>query len=776
MGDSIDEDPPEGLKGEPLDGSEESSRAVLTSWLDDFAAGRSEREDLEEAFLSVCGADPEASWEALALLDQYQRLGRIDADLARALKAKIAQLAIGGQRAHRPPRATDRIPTPDRALARTNARRTAVDEAHTDDIEAPGERASAAPPRPTQVVAEQDVDDESDELEEDEVEEGESDETPPLEFERTQPRVIASKPKPEPTSHTPIDPGAIGARVGSAPRADHAREPSRDGAPHLAHTSRMVRREPQLRTEVQTSPTRVLRGRYELLSVLARGNTSTVYKALDRHRANLVEEARYVAIKVLDANIDTRPHAKAQLEREFHQAQSLSHPNIASVFDLDRDGNTFFIVMELLEGDLLATVLRRLDSRPMQRTYALSLIASIGAALSYAHRRDIVHGDLKPRNVMITSSGEVRVLEFGFAHAHALQAGEIDSDHEVVAISAPAYASAERVHGFEPLPTDDVYSLACIAYELLSGRHPYGGRSGLLARAHGKRPPRISALSHRQWQALQRALVWDRAERKIELAELLSALEAGESTIATVPPELLSIPEDVGRRRRRMLGLAAMVVAIVALGVYFVTRIPPPLQPIERAAMPSEPNGQAPSADAVPSQRPSDAMPTEEVVAPTVATAGAAKPTPNNAAPVPQSQATPSSQGASSDASSAPAPTRVASAGSATLQFAKDTYVVTESEPAAAIEVVRSGSSRQPVTFRWNVRGNSAEAGSDFAAIGPGVEQIPVGARSATILVPLINDSVVENTELFLVDLEVVSEGVSLGEISHVAVIIVDDD
>jgi serine/threonine protein kinase len=761
MGDSIDEDPPEGLKGAALDGSEESARAVLTSWLDDFAAGRCEREDLEEAFMSVCGADSEASWDALALLDQYQRLGRVDVDLARGLKAKISQLAIGGPQAKRPPRTRDRVPTPQRTVpARANTTRSGADEAHTDDIDALGARAPM-PSRQARPIAAQEVDDESEEIDEDDVDEEEPDEASQREPASAQPRAAPSSSVL--MSRTPSESTVI--------------RPARDVVTPPARSSRLARREPQLRTEAPTSPTRVLRGRYELLSVLARGNTSTVYKALDRHRANLAEDARYVAIKVLDANIDTRPDAKAQLEREFHQAQSLSHPNIASVFDLDRDGSTSFIVMELLEGDLLATVLRRLDGRPMQRTHALSLIASMGAALSYAHRRDIVHGDLKPRNVMITSSGEVRVLEFGFAHSRALQAGEIDSDHEVVAISAPAYASAERVHGFEPLPTDDVYSLACIAYELLSGRHPYGGRSGLLARAHGKRPLRIPGLNRRQWQALQRALVWERAERKIELPELLGALEAGESSIAIVPPELLSIPEDVGGRRRRMLGLAAIVVAVVAVGVYFVTRIPPPLQPLERAAASAESTERSPSADAAPSPAPADAMPTEEVVAPTVAAAGAAKTVPATPAPAAPSQSRPSAESAPPAApASAPAPTRVASAGSATIQFAKDTYVVTESEPAAAIEVVRSGSLRQPVTFRWNVRGNSAEAGSDFAAIGPGVEQIPAGARSATILVPLINDSVVENTELFLVDLEVVSEGVSVGEISHVAVIIVDDD
>jgi len=110
-----------------------------------------------------------------------------------------------------------------------------------------------------------------------------------------------------------------------------------------------------------------------------------------------------VAVKVLKLDYQNSPAALAALEREFHQAQSLSHPNIVSVFDLDRDGDTYFIVMELLQGELLADVMARLRG-PMQRQHALALISSVGAALAHAHRRDIVHADLKPRNIMITST------------------------------------------------------------------------------------------------------------------------------------------------------------------------------------------------------------------------------------------------------------------------------------------------------------------------------------------------------------------------------------
>ncbi len=111
-----------------------------------------------------------------------------------------------------------------------------------------------------------------------------------------------------------------------------------------------------------------------------------------------------------------------------------------------------------------------------------------------------------------------------------------------------------------------------------------------------------------------------------------------------------------------------------------------------------------------------------------------------------------------------------------TLEFDKDTYVATESDGSVRIAVERHGSTSQPVTFRWNLRGKSAEQGTDFAGIGPGTETIPAGARQATLTIPLVSAAIVENTEVFLVEIEPGQSGGTLGERSHAAVIVVDDD
>src|SRR5688572_3354738 len=137
---SIQDDP-----ADDRDGSEEGARRILAGWLDDFAAGRCERSDMEEAFLSICGRNDEASWDALALLDQYQRLKKVDVELARDLKSKIAQLAVGA------PKQPVRKPDPaDLTTSGTHSRQPFSDHdaeaSHTDDIDQSATRVRTPPP------------------------------------------------------------------------------------------------------------------------------------------------------------------------------------------------------------------------------------------------------------------------------------------------------------------------------------------------------------------------------------------------------------------------------------------------------------------------------------------------------------------------------------------------------------------------------------------------------------------------------------------------------
>jgi serine/threonine protein kinase len=671
---------------------EGDARRVLASWLDDYAGGRCERADMQESFLSVCRSNPDAPWDALALLDQYQRRGKLDAALARTLKADIAQLVFGNANQTGTPR------DPTEATLDTTGSRWRKLLAENESS-------------PTQDVERPFVD--------------------PTLFRRDF----------DPATRPPPPEAREEAQ---AARKTHAREPVR-GVP--------------LR-EVQQKD--VLRDRYELLSILGRGSSGTVYRALDRHRAHLADSARFVAVKVLKLDYQNRPEALAALEREFHQAQSLSHPNIVSVFDLDRDGDTYFIVMELLQGELLADVMARLHG-PMQRQHALALISSVGAALSHAHRRDVVHADLKPRNIMITATGEVRVLDFGFARHRPLDLHSA-SALDATPISAPAYASVERVNGSEPHPSDDVYSLACIAYELLSGEHPFGGRSAVLARANGRRPRNIPGLARKQMLALNRALLWSRGERKIDIVDLLAGLGCSEAPNRFVPPEALVPQNSRGRWGRRVLGMLVVLILVGAAAAGFVYLeqhpLPPPRQAAAPAVAPPAVENEAPPAAA-------DGTKDLATTQPSVAEKSL------KAQPQPAESKKPA---AARPVATVPRPDTESSTKPVVLEFDKDTYVATESDGSAHIVVERHGSTREPVSFRWNLRNNSAEAGTDFAGIGPGTETIAAGARTATLTIPLVSDAIVETTEVFLVEIEPATSGVTLGERAHAAVIVVDDD
>lgn len=704
----------------------ESPRTVLSGWLNEYSAGRCERADMQTSFLEICKSNPEAPWDALALLDQYQRRGRIDAALARSLKSDIAQLVFGASNQTEGPR--------EPAPRSQNAANTTGSGWRK---QSPLQR-EAAPRPPPEPVADPTL--------------YRRDFDPPT---RPPPRIRAA-----PADQTLI---ATPARVATAAPATPV---------------------------ALATPGSILRDRYELLEIIGRGKVGNVYKAFDRHRSHLPGPARYVAVKVLRSKYQDQPEAIAELERESYEAQSLSHPNIVSVFDLDRHNDTYFIVMELLEGELLSSVLRWLDGRPLARARAMSVVGTIGGALAHAHQRNIVHADLKPANVMVTNSGELKLLDFGFARRHVLEPWISDSAADDTAPSVtPAYASSERVNGEEPHSSDDVYSLACIAYELLSGAHPFGGRSAPLARAHGRDPARIPGLTNKQWYALQNALCWTRAERRIDVVELTAALGCPPpAQHVGSPQELIAAAGKAGGGSTIWVVIGAIltlaVLAAIAwsqfgdlIGARF-DDIRTQINSLINTNSGTETQSPAAATEGLARDAPGDTG---------IRESDSAAPAPVTPAPAPsatgQPQASPPLAAAPKTlARSVPvSPTDEqadTSTGGAvgTVEFEKDTFVATESDGTVRLSVKRTGSTKRPAKFRWTLHSNSAEAGADFAAIGPDIEEIPAGVRTAVLTIPLVNDGLVENTELFLVELSQVEGGPAIGEQARAAVIIVDDD
>ncbi len=303
----------------------------------------------------------------------------------------------------------------------------------------------------------------------------------------------------------------------------------------------------------------VLRDRYCVKRLLGRGGMGDVYEALDVSGEAGAPPKRPVAIKVLREGFDQPPELTARLRREFECTRKLSHPNIIKVFEFDRVDNWAFYTMELLKGERVDDMLAREAGRALPRPYAWALIGAIGAALAHAHSRNVIHGDLSPKNVMITPGGEVRVLDFG---SSTMSNGAAVSALPLVGgavATTPAYASCELLEGQPADPRDDLYSLACIAFELLAGVRPFPGKRSNEARDEGIQPRRPPGLNYTQWRTLQVGLSWARDARSMSVRQWLARLGLEPE------PECLPPLSGLGANPRlRRAGIAAAAILITA--------------------------------------------------------------------------------------------------------------------------------------------------------------------------------------------------------------------
>ncbi|MGH8129894.1 MAG: serine/threonine-protein kinase, partial [Steroidobacteraceae bacterium] len=283
----------------------------------------------------------------------------------------------------------------------------------------------------------------------------------------------------------------------------------------------------------------VLRDRYVLEQQLGNGGTAVIFRAVDLRRDGMAAEGRRVAIKMLRPELRDRPQSVARLQREFRQTQTLTHPNVVRFHDLDCDRGTWFIVMELLSGEALGPRLRRVAPDCLPREETIEIAAATAEALAFAHDHGVTHGDVKPDNIFVTAIGKVRVLDFGVAPESATQSlfGSRASPDSVVAAATRAYASPEVLEGQDPEPRDDVFSLACVIYEMLAGRHPYGRRGADTARDSRLMIEPPACLAPPQWLALAAGLAW-RREHRPDVRELMRALTAD----APAPPRIQESP------------------------------------------------------------------------------------------------------------------------------------------------------------------------------------------------------------------------------------------
>lgn len=209
---------------------------------------------------------------------------------------------------------------------------------------------------------------------------------------------------------------------------------------------------------------KVLANRYELFERVGEGGMSVVYKAKDK----LLN--RFVAIKILKPEFINDQKFIESFRRESQNAASMSHPNIVNIYDVGREGNIHYIVMELIEGRALSDYIK--EQGPMAYPKVIALSKQIAAALAFAHKNHIIHRDVKPHNVMITPNGTAKITDFGIAKA--VNAATIVDNTDGI-VGSVHYFSPEQARGGYVDEKSDIYSLGIVMYEMLTGQVPFDG-------------------------------------------------------------------------------------------------------------------------------------------------------------------------------------------------------------------------------------------------------------------------------------------------------------
>ncbi len=241
-----------------------------------------------------------------------------------------------------------------------------------------------------------------------------------------------------------------------------------------------------MQDKVVLAPGLILNQRFKLERCIGRGGMGTIFLARDLRREEVDDKDSLIAIKFLKEELDADRGAIVALQKEAKKSQALAHPNIVTVYDFDRENSCFYLSMEYLQGRSFDRVIsdswgeynkeNKTNKENLDRL--ISYFQSMTKGLSYAHSMGYVHADFKPANIFLCDNGQVKVLDFGIAQAVRGEAGVSKRSREEEGFSSmfaftPDYASPEVLNRQPPEPSDDVFSLAVVAYELLSGRHPF---------------------------------------------------------------------------------------------------------------------------------------------------------------------------------------------------------------------------------------------------------------------------------------------------------------
>jgi hypothetical protein len=509
----------------------------------------------------------------------------------------------------------------------------------------------------------------------------------------------------------------------------------------------------------------VLAGRYEIEGLIGRGGSGLVYRALDRCRGTVDANDARIALKVLRPEFAASPPARARLVCEGRAALELRHPNVVRVIDVGMDDDRVFVTMELLEGDTLRGAIVRRSPDGFSAREAVKLIRGIGEGLAYLHERSLVHGDLKPGNIFLTSGGVPKLLDFGAARSE-VRAQEPTLEGGGAPARTPAYASPELLAGETPETRDDVFAFGCVACELASSRHPFGRVQSDEAMMRKLRPALPARLRPAGRRALTAALSFRRRHRPRDARALLGMMGL-----------------DEGRRQKP--AFATGVLAGLAGGVLLVLSIIHPSGPVGRL-LPLDPVPASGDATHLPPgvvETGKDTSGGAEATPPPVAAGPSAASRTDVAGrfvPGVESREEPGDGARPGSVATEPAtrpPQRTpAAAGPGRLRFDAPELSVAEGSAVVIATVVRDQGRAGTITVRWRSVAGSAKADSDYIASDWREITLADGQASERIFVPIVDDGLFEGEESFFLELAEPGRGATLADPKRLEVRISDDE
>ncbi|HET7434644.1 MAG TPA: protein kinase [Thermoanaerobaculia bacterium] len=309
-------------------------------------------------------------------------------------------------------------------------------------------------------------------------------------------------------------------------------------------------------------------GPYEVLDLLGRGGMGEVYGAIDSRLG------RQVAVKILPAELTDHEESLARFRREARAIAALSHPNIVSVFDIGTQASTPYVVTELLDGETLRTRLQR-GAIPLAE--ALKIASGIADGLAAAHAKGIIHRDLKPENVFLTTSGVVKILDFGLAATQEPFVGSSGVTHSEaltepgLVIGTIGYMSPEQLRGQALTTSADVFAFGCVLYEMVRGEMPFQRESNIeiiaaVLRDEPFRRDNAAEVATEVRQLIDHCLAKEPRERLQNGAEVAAALRPVIAAHETGHLTTERLPRIRASRMPRIAFIAAALLLVAIVG------------------------------------------------------------------------------------------------------------------------------------------------------------------------------------------------------------------